>query len=127
MQKAGVKTRAIRFFSKKNDKMICVHSAMARDYAKWLEEQPRVSRYETDVPLTSDYLAHVSRVDIRHSYFDTDWVSDFMLILADGRKEIHEIVTAEQLCRRASVEQLELSRRYWKALDISGWKVVVSQ
>ena len=34
MQKAGVKTRAIRFFSKKNDKMICVHSAMARDYGQ---------------------------------------------------------------------------------------------
>lgn len=125
MQKAGVKTRAIRFFSKKNDKMICVHSAMARDYAKWLEEQPWVSRYETDVPLTSDYLAHVSRVDIRHSYFDTAWLTDCLIQYTDGRKGVREIIDAQRMCKRAEIEKLELSRRYWSGLDISDWKIII--
>ena len=50
-----------------------------------------------------------------------------MITFADGRKEIREIVSVEQLRKRAVVEQLELSRRYWGALDVSGWKVVVME
>ena len=127
MQKSGVKTRDIRFFSEKNDTMICVHTPLARDYAKWLEDQPWVERYETGVLLDASQMDHVSRVDIRSNYFETVWESDFMLIHADGRKEIREIISAEQLRKRAIVEQLELSRRYWSALDVSGWKVVVME
>ena len=48
-----------------------------------------------------------------------------MVTLADGRKEIREIINSGQLRKRAVVEQLELSRRYWSALDVSDWKVVV--
>ena len=40
MDKAGMKTRDIRFFSNKNDQIICIHSKWARDYAKYLEQQP---------------------------------------------------------------------------------------
>lgn len=127
MQKSGVKTRDIRFFSEKNDTMICVHTPLARDYAKWLEDQPWVERYETGVLLDASQMDHVSRVDIRSSYFETAWASDFLITLADGRKEIREIVSVEQLRKRAVVEQLELSRRYWGALDVSGWKVVVME
>ena len=123
MQKSGVKTRDIRFFSEKNDTMICVHTPLARDYAKWLEDQPWVERYETGVLLDASQMDHVSRVDIRSSYFETAWASDFLITLADGRKEIREV----QLRKRAVVEQLELSRRYWGALDVSGWKVVVME
>lgn len=127
MRKSGVKTRDIRFFSEKNDTMLCVHTSLERDYAKWLEEQPWVERYETGVLLDASQMDHVSRVDIRSSYFDTSWASDFMVTLADGRKEIREIITLGQLRKRAVVEQLELSRRYWSALDVSDWKVVVME
>ena len=127
MRKSGVKTRDIRFFSEKNDTMLCVHTSLERDYAKWLEEQPWVERYETGVLLDASQMDHVSRVDIRSSYFDTSWASDFMVTLADGRKEIRESITLGQLRKRAVVEQLELSRRYWSALDVSDWKVVVME
>ena len=86
-----------------------------------------MERYETGVLLDASQMDHVSRVDIRSNYFETVWESDFMLIHADGRKEIREIISAEQLRKRAIVEQLELSRRYWSALDVSGWKVVVME
>ena len=127
MRKSGVKTRDIRFFSEKNDTMLCVHTSLERDYAKWLEDQPWVERYETGVLLDASQMDHVSRVDIRSSYFETSWASDFMVTLADGRKEIREIITLGQLRKRAVVEQLELSRRYWSALDVSDWKVVVME
>lgn len=127
MRKSGVKTRDIRFFSEKNDTMLCVHTSLERDYAKWLEEQPWVERYETGVLLDASQMDHVIRVDIRSSYFDTSWASDFMVTLADGRKEIREIISSGQLRKRAVVEQLELSRRYWSALDVSDWKVVVME
>ena len=127
MRKSGVKTRDIRFFSVKNDTMLCVHTSLERDYAKWLEDQPWVERYETGVLLDASQMDHVSRVDIRSSYFDTSWASDFMVTLADGRKEIREIISSGQLRKRAIVEQLELSRRYWSALDVSDWKVVVME
>ena len=127
MRKSGVKTRDIRFFSVKNDTMLCVHTSLERDYAKWLEDQPWVERYETGVLLDASQMDHVSRVDIRSSYFDTSWASDFMVTLADGRKEIREIISSGQLRKRAVVEQLELSRRYWSALDVSDWKVVVME
>ena len=127
MRKSGVKTRDIRFFSEKNDTMLCVHTSLERDYAKWLEEQPWVERYVTGVLLDASQMDHVSRVDIRSSYFDTSWASDFMVTLADGRKEIREIISSGQLRKRAVVEQLELSRRYWSALDVSDWKVVVME
>ena len=127
MRKSGVKTRDIRFFSEKNDTMLCVHTSLERDYAKWLEDQPWVERYETGVLLDASQMDHVSRVDIRSSYFDTSWASDFMVTQADGRKEIREIITLGQLRKRAVVEQLELSRRYWSALDVSDWKVVVME
>lgn len=127
MRKSGVKTRDIRFFSEKNDTMLCVHTSLERDYAKWLEDQPWVERYETGVLLDASQMDHVSRVDIRSSYFDTSWASDFMVTLADGRKEIREIITLGQLRKRAIVEQLELSRRYWSALDVSDRKVVVME
>ena len=43
------------------------------------------------------------------------------------RKEIREIISAEQLRKRAEVEKLELSRRYWNGLDIDDWRIVVEE
>ena len=31
----------------------------------------------------------------------------------------------EQLIKKADIQKLELSRRYWKRLDVDDWKVVV--
>ena len=47
MDKAGVKRRDISFRSDKNEKVVCVHSREAREYARILEQEPEVVSYET--------------------------------------------------------------------------------
>ena len=81
MERAGKKTRDIQFFSKKNGAMVCLHSPAARDYAKYLEEQPWVVSYEAGAPLSEDLYCHISPVGIRGLYFKTSWESDFLLHL----------------------------------------------
>ena len=127
MERAGTKTRDIQFFSRKNNGMVCVHTHWARDYAKYLEEQPWVEAYEAGRPLDRERCAHVNPVDIRRTYFQTEWVSDFYLRYADGRSGIRELITAGALKKLAVIEKLELSRRYWAALDIDEWKVILIQ
>lgn len=125
MEKLGQKTRSINFYSEKNGKMVCLHSRHARDYAKYLESQPWVERYEAGTPLSQELYAHISPVRIRSAYFQVPWVSDFLIQFADGRKGIRELVTAGGLQRKNIVEKLEFSRRYWAATDIDEWKVVL--
>ena len=125
MEKAKEKTRDIKFYSEKNQAMICVHTAAAREYAKYLETQDGVERYETNYPLELDKFSHVNPVDIRPDYFKTQWASDFFLRYADGGLGIREIVAAETLRKRSVTERLELSRRYWSALDIQDWRIVL--
>ena len=100
MERAGKKTRDIQFFSKKNGAMVCLHSPAARDYAKFLEEQPWVGNYEAGVPLSEELYCHVSPVGIRNLYFKTPWVSDFLLHYADGRRGIRALVRADNLQKR---------------------------
>ncbi len=125
MEKLGQKTRNINFFSEKNGKMVCLHSRHARDYAKYLEAQPWVERYEAGAPLSQELYAHISPVWIRSAYFQVPWVSDFLIHFADGRKGVRELVTADGLRRKNIVEKLEFSRRYWASTDIDNWKVVL--
>ena len=125
MDKEGMKTRDIRFFSSKNDKIICIHSKWARDYAKYLEQQPWVQSYQAVVPLEPDYMQYVSPIDIRSLYFKSEWATDFLIRFVDGRKGVRELVHKEDLTKRAIVERLELSRRYWAVRDIDEWKVVL--
>ena len=120
-----MKTRDIRFFSSKNDKIICIHSKWARDYAKYLEQQPWVQSYQAVVPLEPDYMQYVSPIDIRSLYFKSEWATDFLIRFVDGRKGVRELVHREDLTKRAMVERLELSRRYWAVRDIDEWKVVL--
>ena len=125
MERAGKKTRDIQFFSKKNGAMVCLHSPAARDYAKYLEEQPWVVSYEAGAPLSEDLYCHISPVGIRGLYFKTSWESDFLLHFADGRRGIRELVREDTLQKASTAERLEFSRRYWTATDIDEWKVVL--
>ena len=126
MEKQGVKTRDIQFYSEKNGEIIKVHSKQARDYAKWLEGEAWVESYEAVLPLDTTRYPHIDRIGIRPAYFEMEWTSDFLLRYADGRKGLRELVAGvEQLEKRAVLERLEFSRRYWAALDISDWKVVI--
>lgn len=125
MEKASIKTRDIIFYSKKNDAMVCVHSQTAREYAKWLEKQDWVESYETNYPLELAKFPHVNPVDIRPDYFKFQWVSDFYLRYVDGRIGIREVVKKDALLKRSVVEKLELSRRFWVALDVAEWRVII--
>ena len=125
MEREGIKTRDIRSFSQKNQQMVCVHSRQARDYAKSLEEQENVKSYEAGVLLDMGRYVHISPVDIRRDYFKERWTSDFLLEYADGRKGIRELVFSSNLKKRAVIERLEFSRRYWKVLNVEDWKAVV--
>lgn len=126
MEKAGIRTRDIQFFSEKNQAMVCVHSRRARDFAKWLEQQPWVANYETCVPLALDKFPHVNPVDIRREYLSLQWITDLLIRTADGQIAVREFADLKDFSKKAVIEKLELSRRYWAILDISDWKLVVS-
>lgn len=125
MHKDKVRTRDIYFFSQKSNQMMCVHSEKAREHAKRLEEDSSVESYEVNVQLSIAQYPYLSTVDIRASYFQTQWTSDFMVRYRDGRREIQEIVNVEDLKKRAVIEKLELSRRYWELMQVSKWCVVL--
>lgn len=125
MERAGKKTRDIQFFSEKNGGMVCLHSPTARDYAKYLEEQPWVVSYEAGTPLSEICTCHISPVGIRNLYFKTSWESDFLLHFADGRRGIRELAREDSLQKASTAERLEFSRQYWAATDIDEWKVVL--
>ena len=125
MHKDKARTRDIYFFSQKSNQMMCVHSERAREHARRLEEDGGVESYEVNVQLNIDQYPYLSAVDIRASYFQTQWTSDFMVRYRDGRREIQEIVNVVDLKKRAVIEKLELSRRYWELMQVSKWCVVL--
>ena len=125
MEKAGLKTRDIRFFSQKNNAMVCVHSQLACDFARSLEEAEWVESYTAGYALDPVRLGALNRSHIRESYFETAWTSDFVLYRPDGRCAVREICRVEDMQKLAEIEKLELSRRYWSDLNISDWKVIV--
>lgn len=124
MERTGERTRDIRFYSSKNNDIVCLHSKWARDYAKWLETQPWVQSYEAGCPLDADIIDRISRAGIRTDYLQAGWATDFVIHCADGRKGVRELVQQQQLKKKAYVERLELSRRYWAATDTE-WMVVI--
>ena len=124
MERTGEHTRDIRFYSNKNGDIVCLHSKWARDYAKWLEEQLWVQSYQVGCPLDTDIMGRISRAGIRTDYLQAGWATDFVLRYADGHKGVRELILREQLKKKAYVERLELSRRYWAVTDTE-WMVVI--
>lgn len=127
MEKAGKKRRDIVFYSEKNGTMITVHNEAARAYSKYLEERPEVASYESCKLLDRGRLNSVQKTDIRGDYFKTDWVSDFYIHNADGTIGVREVICTNDLTRRAEVEKLELSRRYWSLMGVQDWKLVITR
>ena len=124
--KAGKKTRDVAYHSAKNGGMVVVHSEAARAYSKYLEERPEITAYEACKPLDATRLNSVQKTDIRGEYFKAQWSSDFYICHADGTAAVRELVNAADLTKRAEVEKLELSRRYWAALGVNDWMVVIT-
>ncbi len=64
-------------------------------------------------------------MEIRKEYFSQEWTSDFVIQAADGRNSVREFIDERELTKKAVMEKLELSRRYWSILDITDWKLVI--
>lgn len=125
MEKHRKHTRVIKFLSEKNGIVVKVLTQYARKYADVIESMPNVKSYETLKILDKDRYNFINTVDIRKEYFDADWQTDFVLYYNDGSIGIRELVLYDYLYKRSTIEQLEMSRRYWMSTDISDWKVVV--
>lgn len=127
MDKAGKKVRDIAYHSVKNGGMVVVHSEAARAYSRYLEERQEIASYETCKPLGINRMDALQKTDIRGEYFREQWSSDFYIRRADGTAAVRELVSAADLTKRAEVEKLELSRRYWAALGVNDWMVVITE
>lgn len=124
MNKSGRKTRDFKFYSKKNEAMVIVHSKEARAYTKYLEDMDHVSSYVAGKAIDPVRLQMISKLDIRGDYFKQSWESDFYVLFDDGTVAVRELTTAEALSKRAEIEKLELSRRYWSSAGVTNWKIV---
>ena len=124
MDKSGRKTRDIKFYSKKNEAMVIVHSKEAKAYTKYLEDMEHVSSYVAGKPIDPVRLQMLSKLDIRGDYFKQNWESDFYVLFDDGTVAVRELATAEALSKRAEIEKLELSRRYWNSVGVTDWKII---
>lgn len=117
--------REIKFSSPKNNRLLVVNSEAAMSVASKLESDSNVVSYQPNWPLENDALNRISHVDIRASYFQKVWTTDFRLILRGGVPAVRELVTLNNLSVRAYIERLELSRRYWELLGVTNWKIIV--
>ena len=124
MEKVGKKTRDIRFKSTRNKCVMVVHSPEVRAYCKYVEELQGLDSYEVSKALDQGRLRAVPRTEIRGEYFDCEWTTDVYLQYEDGTIGIREVVRRTDLDKRAEIEKLELSRRYWKLFGVTDWKVV---
>ncbi|MDO4938387.1 MAG: hypothetical protein Q4E54_00285 [Lachnospiraceae bacterium] len=126
MLKTGKKGRDIKFFSRKNDAMVMVHSSDSYRYAVLLEERDDIGRYEAGRALDSQKMKLLNRIGIRKEYLDASWETDFYIENTDGSVSVREITTEKALSTRAEAEKLELSRRFWTDLcGVHDWKVVI--
>ncbi len=126
MNRSQEKQRSIRFFSEKNNVMMTVHSREARKYAERLEARADIKSYEAGFGLNIEKFQYINPVDIRKEYLGGEWFSDFLLHFEDGSLGVRELVDKNSLSKRAVVERLELSRRYWSLFDIRDWKLVIT-
>ena len=127
MNKAKAKYRDIHFRSEKNNKVMGVHSGPDRAYAKELEKDDQVLSYETGVALDPERYTYVNPLDIRKDYFKVEWASDFVVHFENGTVGVRELVQVEGLTKRAEMEKLEFSRRYWSVENVASWKVVIME
>ena len=124
MQKKNQKTREITFYSEKNKETRFVHSTGARRIAAKLERDDTVASYRTNVELLN-VDSTIDRLGIRPLYFSTEWTSDFYVTMTDDTRIVYEVSDTKALEQKATVEQLELSRRYWETKEINSWKVII--
>lgn len=124
MRKANVITREIMFISKKDGQKKVVNNDPEYKFAKQLEEDESVSCYYSSVPL-ENWVGRISLSGIRKAYRETEWLTSFLVEYTDGSKAVYEIVRSYALEKKANIEKLEISRRYWSTVGVDKWQLVV--
>lgn len=127
MKKSKKRQREIRFNSPKCDRIICVNSYAEQEYAKKLEADEQVESFEENYPLDQQHFQNINPVGIRSSYFTQEWKTDFLIHKRDSSLSVRELVRADELTKATTLEQLELSRRYWEVAGVSDWRIVLVQ
>ncbi len=123
MKKKDAKTREITFSSKKNAAIRSVHSKAMRTVAELLENEENVIRYETGIEINASLITDVT--GIRPAYLKEKWTSDFRIYYEDGSIKIWEVLEEAQSEKKAALEQLEISRRFWKSQNVNNWDIIL--
>lgn len=127
MEKSNVKGRTIKFLSKKNNCIISVHSRISKRFAEHLETLDHVVGYETLKLWDQSLYDNINPIYIRKDYLSTLWVTDFVIRYVDDSIGVREIVDSQNLYKLSTIERLELSRRYWKIMGITNWKIAIPE
>lgn len=124
MERIEAKVRDISFRSEKNGNVVTVHGSFARKVANIFESDETVLRYQTNVTL--EYVEGcIDSTGIRASFLDNRWQSDFMVERIDGSIEVYEVVSKALLDKRAVIEKIEFSRRFWDSQHINKWMLYI--
>lgn len=123
MFKKDAKTREITFSSPKNAAIRSVRSKAMRTVASLLEKDEKVIRYETGIPIDTTLIQDVT--GLRPAYLNEKWISDFRIYFNDGSIKIWEVLEEAQSEKKSALEQLEISRRFWKNQNVNGWDIIL--
>ena len=126
MEKVGTKGRRIKFFSRKNNCVMCVHSREQKIFADILETDLNVKSYEAMKELEVNRYSRVNPINIRKEYFQIAWSSDFVIHYIDGKVAVRELVHSGNIFKRATIEKAEFSRRYWASMKVKDWKLILT-
>lgn len=126
MEQAKRRIRKIKFNSIKNNEVMEVHSDLALRYARILEDNYEIVRYQCDVSLNASKYKFIDSIGIKKSYFENDWISHFKIWWKNGTVSVREIVMQHDINRPSTIQKLELSRRYWEQEGITDWKIVLA-
>lgn len=124
MRNANKITMEIRFVSKKDGLVKLVSNRDELKFAQQLDEDDTVVRYQTSVPM-ENWTARTYSTGIRKTYRETKWLTSFIVEYTDGTKAAYEVIREYHLEKRAEVEKLEISRRYWTAVGMDKWKMIL--
>ena len=54
-------------------------------------------------------------------------MTDFVIRYVDDSIGVREIVDSQNLYKLSTIERMELSRRYWKIMGITNWKIAIPE
>ena len=101
------------------------YSNAEKEYLRKLDVEEHVKSYTTNFELDCERIKKLKETGIRKAYFNISWMTDLKIINSDGSIAVREFTSKEDLIKKATIEKLELSRRYWNSFQINDWKIVL--